>query len=404
MDQSPVDAGSARVAELLAQILERMDAIEARQAAIEADLPAASAPPTPTRASATAGSEPPTETEAGTGTEPSTHRALSRRKLLTGAAGLTAAGVAVAAGSTPAAATNGQPILAGQDNTATAATTITASGTSTAALGATNSNAAGAGVYAQTVGPSTLSGFGALTGNSSVQRGVVGLSKSTFGVWGESKEDTGVGGAGSRGVHGIGTSIGLLGQSVTGTAIQTVSNHVQIRLAPGARGAPTEDSVLHYDGDTVVDSSGDLWFCTAAGTPGTWRRLSGGTTAGSFHVLPAPARIYDSRPGSAPAVGSKTPLTNTPRVLSCNVNSSGVPAGATAVALTVLLVNAANANGNMTVWANGAPRPQANTMVWGSGSGRYTSSTISAIDAQTRLQVVASASTDVVLDVVGYYR
>ena len=75
----------------------------------------------------------------------------------------------------------------------------------------------------------------------------------------------------------------------------------------------------------VFDANGDLWFCVATGLPGTWRRISGSTSAGSFHVLPAPARIYDSRPGSLPAVGSKTKLTNTARTLSCNVNSSGRP-------------------------------------------------------------------------------
>jgi hypothetical protein len=81
-----------------------------------------------------------------------------------------------------------------------------------------------------------------------------------------------------------------------------------------------------------------------------------------------------------------------------------VPSGATGVLLTVLLVNASATNGNLTVWANGTPRPSANTMVWGGAAGRFTTSATSAVDGSVRIQVNASARTDLVLDVVGYYR
>ncbi len=118
-------------------------------------------------------------------------------------------------------------------------------------------------------------------------------------------------------------------------------------------------------------------------------------------------RVDDSRVGSQPAQGPKTKLPgNVGRVIDCTVNDSGVPAGASAVALTVLLVNATNGSGNMTVWANGVARPAANTMVWGAGAGRWTSSTIAALDGSAKIQVAASANTDLVLvlAVVGYYR
>ena len=86
------------------------------------------------------------------------------------------------------------------------------------------------------------------------------------------------------------------------------------------------------------------------------------------------------------------------------VVARGGPAGATAVMLTVLLVNAANGNGNATVWANGVAKPQANTLVWGGSSGRFAATAVSAVDAQARIQVSASLETDVVIDVVGFYR
>ncbi len=105
--------------------------------------------------------------------------------------------------------------------------------------------------------------------------------------------------------------------------------------------------------------------CTTDGTAGTWRKLAGPGTAGAFHVLPTPVRVYDSRMGTSPSQGPKTPLAaNMARTLDLTVNTSTVPTGATAAMVNVLLVHAAVCNGNFTVWANGATRPLANTMVW----------------------------------------
>ena len=72
--------------------------------------------------------------------------------------------------------------------------------------------------------------------------------------------------------------------------------------------------------------------------------------------------------------------------------------------LTVLLVNAANASGNFTVWAGGAARPAANTMVWGGSAGRFCTTALTSLDDQARIQVSSSAPTNLVIDVVGYYR
>jgi hypothetical protein len=267
-------------------------------------------------------------------------------------------------------------------------------------------------------------------------RGVHGTTGSGVGVLGDSSTGTGVFGTTATGDYGIlgrhakvsssesaavagrhsGNGFGVEAYSFKGTAVRAdgfeglgvdVSSplaHLRLRSNPG-RVAPTADAAAHVRGDVVVDGAGILWFCTANGTPGTWRRVSGPATAGQFHVLPTPVRVYDSRSGTSPSQGPKTKLTgNVARPIDCTLNSSGVPKGATAVSLTVLLVNAANTNGNLTIWANGAARPASNTAVWGAGSGRYTTTAICALDANARIQVSASASTDLVLDVVGYYR
>jgi hypothetical protein len=195
-------------------------------------------------------------------------------------------------------------------------------------------------------------------------------------------------------------------KNINGPGLKVTADAAQLRLAVGApRSAPTADAFAHVAGDIVWDSAGDLWLCTGSGTPGTWRKLAGPATSGAFHALPVPKRVYDSRPGTAPSIGPKSPLVpNTARTLDLTVNSSGVPKGAAAAVVNLLLVNAAAGNGNFTIWANGVARPAANNMVWGGSTGRFSSLAVSALDANAKCQVSSSVGTDFVLDVVGYYR
>jgi hypothetical protein len=116
-------------------------------------------------------------------------------------------------------------------------------------------------------------------------------------------------------------------------------------------------------------------------------------------------RVYDSRFGTQPSNGPKSVLQpNATRTLDLKVNSSGVPGGATAALVNVLLVNAKAGNGNFTIWANGKGQPSSNTLVWGGNAGRFSTSATTALDGNAMCQVAASATTDLVLDVVGYYR
>ncbi len=295
-------------------------------------------------------------------------------------------------------------------------------GTSTAGFGVKGDGGTGTGV----------SGDGALlgvSGSSTGGTGVIGQSTAAAG--------TGVVGQGHTGVAGLGDSVGVSGQTNDGTAVwgqsttgigvkgvstsaaglygssqsapgaQLVSDFGQLSLqvATPSRPAPTADVVAHQVGELVRDGAGALWYCVGAGTPGTWRQVSDPAAAGAFHVLPAPARVYDSRPFTTPgSIGPKTPLpANTARVLDTTANSSGVPAGATAVVCNLLLVNTVG-GGNFTVWANGVTRPLGNSMVWGGTAGRFSSLAVSAVDAAGKVQVYASTKTDLVLDIVGYYR
>lgn len=79
------------------------------------------------------------------------------------------------------------------------------------------------------------------------------------------------------------------------------------------------------------------------------------------------------------------------------------PSSTVAVSARLLLVNASAAGGNLTIWAGGTARPSANAMVWGGTAGRFASTAITRISATGKVNVAASTSTDLALDVVGYY-
>jgi hypothetical protein len=354
--------------------------------------------------------------------EPAPRRGIDRRRLLVGGATAAAATAAAAMGAAaPAAAADGDSIVLGTENTSSNMTTVTApldgfpvinavnegsgaalqgSNTSTTIPAIRGISTDNAGVYGQSetqegVYGSSTSGTGVygqstsgagVDGRSTNSAGVFGLSSNDFGVAGVSSTSAGVRGGGATGLLGVGTTANLSIPAWLG------------------RAAPTSDAFAHTAGDVVTDVGGNVWLCVAAGTPGTWRKVAGPGSAGSLHLLAAPVRAYDSRPGTSPAVGSKTKLSgNASRSLSVRANSTGVPAGATAVSVTILLVNASSAGGNFTIWAGNATRPSANAMVWGGTAGRFASTAVTRISPTGTVLVAASASTDLVLDIVGYY-
>jgi hypothetical protein len=197
------------------------------------------------------------------------------------------------------------------------------------------------------------------------------------------------------------------GVSTWGGGMRVSAPLFHLRLANvHSRGAPTADKFAHQKGDVVETSGGELWVCTAGGTPGVWRKVAGPTTAGALHVLAPAVRVYDSRPGLAPTtVGPKTPLVaNTPRTFDLTANASHVPADATAAMVTLVVTNAATTGGNLTIWANGGTRPAGTTLAWGGKTDRCSTLAVTALDAKARMQVVANAPADLAIDVIGYYR
>lgn len=84
--------------------------------------------------------------------------------------------------------------------------------------------------------------------------------------------------AGVRGESTVG-DIGVWGNSPTGSGvwgIGALGGYFQGSIAPlrlGAAQTAGPPSGHHEMGELYVDSGGTLYYCQAAGTPGTWRRV-----------------------------------------------------------------------------------------------------------------------------------
>ncbi|MGB8858209.1 MAG: hypothetical protein WCC60_03085 [Ilumatobacteraceae bacterium] len=262
-----------------------------------------------------------------------------------------------------------------------------------------------------------LSGFGA-------NFGTIGITDKGVGVWGKSSGDAshaavGVEGfidnansQGSSGVHGLATGVGQIGvkgESTSGWAGWFSSPFAELALGMPARPAPTTDTRYHSYGDVVAETGANkatLWFCTGSGTPGSWRRLAGPTTAGAVTLLPAPVRVYDSRAGTSPAVGSKTPLAaDIDRVVDCTLNSSGVPADSTGVLINLTAVNQSG-GGYLSVRAAGVAYTGTSNVNWNDADQVVANGATVACGAGATIQVRlgGATSSNVIVDVVGYLR
>ncbi len=196
------------------------------------------------------------------------------------------------------------------------------------------------------------------------------------------------------------------------TGVYAQGMKANLELKPGGT-APAARVDPHNLGELVVDTTGDLWVCIVSGTPGTWRKLAGAATAGSFHPL-APTRVYDSR-ATLPTPG---PLLNgsTPRLVSVkdkrDLNTGVVavadvvPAGATAIACNLTVVNTVG-GGFLTVNPGGNNTVSGATINWFATGQILNNGVIVQLNDQRQVTVIGGGTTgtrtDFVLDVTGYF-
>jgi hypothetical protein len=186
-------------------------------------------------------------------------------------------------------------------------------------------------------------------------------------------------------------SRGLVTQSIA-PQLQLVNPNMASRAGPPNNGGR---------GDVYTNAFGELWFCTAGGTPGTWVRLS------SPFVPIAPARVYDSRPGLNPLNSSpKTPIPNGGTVdVDITNNSSGVPSTAQAVLGNLTVMNTQGFRGSfLTVFAQGSAQPSTSNINWAEGQVLANSFTTKINPANGLITVACTGGpTDFTVDLFGYY-
>jgi hypothetical protein len=202
------------------------------------------------------------------------------------------------------------------------------------------------------------------------------------------------------------------GAGATSYGVRAYGGRAQVLLMPAGVAAPARTDA-HTIGEMVEDGTGDLWLCVAAGTPGTWRKLAGPATAGTFHSI-APVRVYDSRLGGVPQPGRlSSPDSrivsikdarneNTGDVVTANV----VPVGATAIVCNLTVTDSTGAGGFLSVVPGDATAASGSSINWfGTGQNIANGST-SRIAADRTVKVFAGggSSTHFIIDVSGYYR
>ncbi len=313
-----------------------------------------------------------------TGPPTAADRRLGRRQLLRrGMAGAAVAGVAaVGAGAGPAApagAATGDPLLVGQGNVTGGETILTTTG--------------GGDPRALLMVRDTYNDPPAGMPKSSVM-GVANGTKSWTGVCGAA---TAVGGT------------GVTAYSQNGHGIYAYGGQADIYLAHD-RSDPRNEAGLHLAGELVKDGFGNIWACVSGGWPGTWRKMATADGPGSLHLLPSPVRSYDSRPGKNPSgVGPKVPLVGG-ELRAVNLGTA-VPAvlGANGVLCNLTVTNTSEA-GWLAVYADGANWGGTSNVNWSQSGATVANLAVSAVSSErVILRCASGSSTDVVIDIIGYY-
>jgi hypothetical protein len=299
-------------------------------------------------------------------------RPVTRRDLLRlAAAGAGGLGVASVVGATPAAAV-----------------------TDDVAIGADNSNPIPSATTLETTGSMTGAQVLFQSGDSYV--GTDSDRDAALAGWAD------LGGSATDGVYAF-------SEVVEGVAIYAVSNDgpagvfqgssaALVLISAGAAGPPASGAATIGQIQCFDDG---VWLCVTDGTPGTWRRLQGATSAGAYTTIPA-VRVYDSRPSSPLAKRKARTVTVVNSVTSKGkVKRAGVvPRHATTIT-GLVTCRAPSKAGELALYPAGRARPVPN-LAFGKREAITTPFTVG-LGAAQKLTLWSSAKTDVTVDVTGYY-
>lgn len=212
----------------------------------------------------------------------------------------------------------------------------------------------------------------------------------------------------ANGVYGFTSNAGygLVGYATDAAGVGALARGAKANLELYAAGtAPNTRTDAHLKGEVIADTDGNVWMCVAAGSPGTWRKVAGTTTAGSLHLLAAPKRVYDTRPTEPPtAIGPKTPMPDGTRTIDCTGNSSGVPTSATGVVLNVTALTL-SANGFLSVSPGATGFSGTSTLNWTASGAQVANGVTVATGANATIDVTigGGGNANIIVDVMGYY-
>jgi hypothetical protein len=294
--------------------------------------------------------------------------------------GVAAAGTATVIGSaTSADAADGDNVVLGQTKEHTTTTNVNYKGAVVASsfnIQSGDQTAANDGILNGLFANAGTALLGVASGNGNQGIGITGWSKKPLG--------TGiVGFTGAAGAYG--------GEFFGGLA--------EVRLRPGGA-APITLTNAHQVGEMYEDESGILWICVAAGSPGSWREISGPTSSGAFHAI-APRRVYDSRTGVKLVGGADRDISI---ATATDGTADVVPAGATAVSLTVTITETETNGGFVAVRPQGTEYKGTSSINWFGPDQNLANTAITALGGDRMITVRASNATHLVLDVTGFYR
>lgn len=357
------------------------------------------------------------------------------RRSLLGKAAIAAAVAAVTgvsmSKSASASVGNNVAMFQGIANTAVTATTSLAGGSTFRVINGISAGPAALG----TLVPGTIVGsiLGSQSGTS--RAGIMGEATGTgygWAVYGLNSSSQGIGvyglnvgldGIGLYGEHRAGTTeagTGVVGISNSGVGVSGSGGMYDFQADGSGRvllnkaGTTSPPAAVSTIGTLARDATGNLWYCATSGTtpaPGTWRKLAGPTSAGSFHAV-TPGRLYDSR-SMTPAVplpaGQNRVVTLRDKVNATTIaieTANYVPAGATAIACNVTVANTVG-GGFLAINPLGDVTVHAATINWSAAGQILNNGVIITLGGDRQVTVVAGGSggaqTDFIIDVTGYF-
>ncbi|HYE16583.1 MAG TPA: carboxypeptidase regulatory-like domain-containing protein, partial [Pyrinomonadaceae bacterium] len=177
--------------------------------------------------------------------------------------------------------------------------------------------------------------------------------------------------------------------SINYAGMQVISNAFTVGLGEGG----TFSAYAHSTTDMIVDVTG---YYAPPGAGGLY-----------FHPLPRPARLLDTRIGQTACDAPGAPVTGgTARTESARVACAGVviPDDALAIVGNATVVNDSQGSGPgyLTLYPGGAARPVVSNLNYNTGqvlSNAFTAG----LGADGTFQIYAHSTTDVIVDVTGYY-